>query len=65
MTPNKFLLPAALSAAAAALVATGALGTALVMQRQSDVAPAPVKPTALSVDETCVQVLSHGGRPPP
>ena len=64
MTP-KFLLPAALSAAAAALVATGAIGGALVMQRQSDVAPTPtpVKPAALSVDEVCVQVLSNGGRP--
>ncbi|MCX7271939.1 MAG: hypothetical protein NTV19_01725 [Burkholderiales bacterium] len=63
MTPNKFLLPAALSAAAAALVATGAIGGAL-FTRQSDVAPAPVAvKTGLSVDETCVAVLSHGGRP--
>ena len=59
---NRFLMPVAMGVTAAALVATGAIGTAL-LTRQSDVAPAPVKPTALSVDETCVQVLSHGGRP--
>ena len=63
MTPNKFLLPAALSVAAAALVATGAIGGAL-FTRQAEPAPAPVavKP-GLSVDEVCVQVLSNGGRP--
>lgn len=62
---NKYLLPAALSAAAAALVATGAIGGALVMQRQAEVAPAPAPAAtpAMSVDATCVAVLSHGGRP--
>ena len=63
-TTPKFLLPAALSVAAAALVATGALGTALVIQRQAEPAPTPVAvKTGLSVDEVCVQVLSNGGRP--
>ena len=63
MTP-KFLMPAALSVSAAALLATGAIGGAL-FTRHSEVAPAPVavKPTALSVDEVCVAVLSNGGRP--
>ena len=60
---NKHLMPVAMGVAAAALVATGALGTAL-LTRHSDVAPAPVAvKTGLSVDEVCVAVLSNGGRP--
>ena len=60
---TRYLLPAALSVAAVALVATGAIGGAL-FTRHADVAPTPTPvKTALSVDETCVQVLSNGGRP--
>ena len=62
MTP-KFLMPVAMGVAAAALVATGALGGAL-FTRHSEVAPAPVAvKTGLTVDEVCVAVLSNGGRP--
>ena len=61
---NRFLMPVAMGVAAAALVATGAIGGAL-FARQSDVAPAPAPAAtpAMSVDATCVAVLSHGGRP--
>ena len=61
---NKHLMPVAMGVAAAALLATGAIGGAL-FTRHSEVAPAPVavKPTSLTVDEVCVQVLSNGGRP--
>ena len=62
---NRFLMPVAMGVTAAALVATGAIGGALVMQRQAEVAPAPAPAAtpAMSVDATCVAVLSHGGRP--
>jgi hypothetical protein len=53
-------IPAALSAVAVVLSAA-AIGTAIIDRARPEAAPAATP--VMSVDETCVAVLSHGGRP--